>query len=190
MTLTSITELVDAEARRRAAAWFDRFDVAFPGGREAAASARATLETHLIEALDDDPAADLQTVEAALKRLGAPEDLAADWGGHDPAAAPEPASVARRALGVALRLTRSVGIALSLVLLLGALVRLVDPGSVGLFQLEDGTLLAGTRNERPVAADLLGPWTAPVFALAGAGFMAASLGGVRVVKVWLSARRR
>jgi hypothetical protein len=179
MTLTAITGLTDPEARRHAKAWFDRFEAAFAGSRQAAASARASLEAHLIEALEGDADADAATVQAALSRLGAPEDLAAEWSAGAP---PAPGDAAGRLLSIAVKFVRGVGVALGLIFLLGALARLADPGSVGLFQLENGEWLVGTRNERAVAGDVLGVWTAPLFALAGAGLMAASLGGVRAVK--------
>lgn len=191
MSLTSISELTDPDARRAARAWFDRFRTAFPGDEEAAAAAQASLEAHLIEALDGDPAAGAQAVNAALSRLGPPEALAAEWNGPAEASiARAQAGPGRRLILVALRIVRGVGMALGLIFLIAALVRLVDPGSVGLFQLEDGTWLIGTRNARSVAADVLGAWTAPLFALAGAGFMAASLSGLGAVRAWLKRSMR
>ena len=186
MSLTSISELTDPDARRAAKVWFDRFKTAFTGDQAALAAAVASLEAHLIEALDGDFAADARTVNAALSRLGPPEALAAEWSGQAEAATPRaPAGPGRRLILFALRIVRAVGVALGLVFLIAALARLVDPGSVGLFQLEDGNWLMGTRNARSVAADVLGVWTAPLFALAGAGFMAASLGGLGAVRAWL-----
>lgn len=160
MILERIQDLVDAAARDRARAWFDRFETAYAGETQACVAARAQLETHLIEALEADARASAEQVETALARLGSPEEIAEEWSG-EPAASP-PEGAGKKVFRLAASLARGVCAILGLVLLAAVFARLSDPAAVGVFELTDGTWLVGTVNDQAVSRDVLGVWTLPV----------------------------
>ncbi|WP_306017556.1 hypothetical protein [Oceanicaulis sp. MMSF_3324] len=160
MILERIQDLVDAAARDRAQAWFDRFETAYVGEAQACKAARAQLETHLIEALEADARASAEQVETALARLGSPEEIAEEWSG-EPAASP-PEDAGKKVFRLAASLARGVCAVLGLVLLAAVFARLSDPAAVGVFELTDGTWLVGTVNDQAVSRDVLGVWTLPV----------------------------
>lgn len=160
MILERIQDLVDAAARDRAQAWFDRFETAYVGEAQACKAARAQLETHLIESLEADARASAEQVETALARLGSPEEIAEEWSG-EPAASP-PEGAGKKVFRLAASLARGVCAVLGLVLLAAVFARLSDPAAVGVFELTDGTWLVGTVNDQAVSRDVLGVWTLPV----------------------------
>lgn len=190
MNLTSIHGLTDRAARRRAQDWFDRFEDAHPGDPAARAAARDQLEGHLIEALNADPAATADQLDAALARLGSPEDIAAEWSGAAPASAPA-GTWAR--LGVAgASLARGAAVIVALLMVGAVFARLQDPGSVGVFVLADDTWLVGTANGQIVIRDVLGPWTVPAclaLALTLLGGASAGLGVWSAIGRWFNRRR-
>lgn len=188
MSLTSLNDIADPRARALVRDWFERFGGEFGGDPEASASARLALEAHLIEAINDEPGADLARVEAALARLGAPEILAKEWGGG--AAGPQrtQSRPTLRVLAIIVSVAQALGVALGVICIVGAAVRLFDPEAVGLFQLADGSWLVGTPSGQPVAADALGLWTAPVFLLTGVAVLGLSLVGARAATRLLGGR--
>ena len=160
MKLARIHDLADKTAREHAQAWFDRFEAAYAGESAARKTARDQLETHLIEALHDDASASVRQVDEALARLGAPEEIAAEWSGASLVSSQNGAR--QKIARLAGSLARGVSIVIGLLMLAAAFARVSDPASVGLFQLADGSWLVGTVNGQEVSKDVLGGWTVPV----------------------------
>ena len=75
-----------------------------------------------------------------------------------------------------------MGGVLGAVLILGALARLIDPQSVGMVVLTEGTILIGTLGEADIVRDVLGMWTAPVFAILGAACLGVAIKGGRIFR--------
>lgn len=179
MSLVRIRDLKNRAARTLALNWFDRLAAEFGPHTAIAGTAAKTLESHLIDALQGRADASAVDVERALSELGDPAQLAADWIENHAEAAIGRGRVLVRAVVTTVTL---VGGLVGGLLLLGGVVRLLDPGAVGLFAIEGGSILIGTPTGETISQDLLGGWTAPVFLIGGLVVMGLS---IEASRLWL-----
>ena len=149
------------------------------------------LQSHLLASLADDPAErEPERLMNAIDRLGAPGDylapLVADRLLERASMTMSPAAVLAglfhggfRTTGRALATAAfSLGYALVVLLIAGALLKPVTPNTIGLFRGPDGRLdlsiyLSDTRTATPLGADVLGLWVVPLFVVVAVTLYAA-----------------
>lgn len=169
------TELSDTGARAAFAAYFAKVDRALAALPRADAEAvKRELEQHALDAVADEGSA-----EAALARLGDPDDflpdLVADKLRARAARTFSPLDVARALArsagaglaGLALSAVVGAGYVAAVVAMLMGVMHLFDPASAGLYRLDDGRVLIGL-GETLGGADISGPFFSPLAIAAGA----------------------
>jgi hypothetical protein len=171
--MTQWTKLADAEARAAFATYFAKVDRALAAlPRSEADDVKRELEQHALEAV-----ADAGGAPAALARLGDPDDflpdLVADRLRARASRTFSPLDVARALgrgagagiAGFVLSVLAGVGYVVAVCAAAMGIMRLVDPGSAGIFRLDDGRMLIGF-GETLGGTDISGPWFSPL-AIAG-----------------------
>jgi len=180
-----LTDLTDPAARAAAAAYFSRVDrvlAALP--RELAELERGELEAHVLDAIGHAADVDETALAAALDRLGRPEaflpGVVATQLRRRAGTSFNPGDVAvaliRGASAGLAQMTISTLVGLGYALALGAVVMgvlsLIFPDTVGVFRLDDGTLLIGGDSE--IAGHrALGGYFGPLALVSGAALYAA-----------------
>jgi hypothetical protein len=186
--MTRWTDLADPAARAAFGAYFAKVErLLAPLPDTAANEVRQELELHALDLMAEEGRAD-----AALARLGAPEDFLPDLVAERlrlrAAKSFAPlhifsaiASSARTGLaGLLVSTLAGIGYALAALALAMGATRLVAPETTGLFRLEDGRLFLGF-GENLGGSDVLGVWFAPLaFAVAASLYLILTLAFGRV----------
>ena len=186
--MTTWTDLADSADRAAFAAYFakvDRYLAPLPDA--AAGEVRQELELHALDLFTEEGQA-----EAALARLGAPEDFLPDLVAERLRARAARsfvpshvlsaiASSARTGLaGILVSTLAGIGYALAALALAMGAARLLAPETTGLFRLADGRVFLGF-GENLGGSDMLGAWFAPLaFAVAAALYLSLTLAFGRV----------
>lgn len=174
--MTDALNPTDPKAHKLVAAWFARFDAVFSGDNAALQNAHQMLSDHLEDALEHAGETSQTDIALALSALGEPEEVAADWCGA-PLTAVATVTPGQSSLSLQVRsVFRGLGFVFGALMVIAAIARWIDPTSVGLFEMSDGTILIGTPNGGEIERDLLGPVTAPLCVLIGTGLLALSFG--------------